>query len=88
MIEHRLASCVQWQDLWNDFAALHQNEVTDLEKPEHRNYFGETLFGVFLGLKSAQESLALRRRGHCLAHPDTFPRRRTSWLPRSGVALH
>lgn len=31
------------QDLWNDFAALHQNERTDLEKQEHRNYFGEML---------------------------------------------
>lgn len=31
------------QDLWNDFTALHQNERTDLEKQEHRNYFGEML---------------------------------------------
>lgn len=29
------------EDLWNDFTALHQNETTDLEKQEHRNYFGE-----------------------------------------------
>ncbi|CAE7819036.1 unnamed protein product [Symbiodinium sp. CCMP2592] len=29
------------EDLWNDFAVLHQNQTTDLEIPGHRGYFGE-----------------------------------------------
>ena len=33
---------VNREDLWNDFAALHQNKSTDLERLDHRNYFGET----------------------------------------------
>eukprot|EP00434_Breviolum_minutum_P028784 symbB.v1.2.025458.t2/scaffold2453.1/size78854/3 len=48
------------EDLWNDFTALHQNERTDLEKQEHRNYFGEKALR-FGGVDIVLRTLALFR---------------------------
>ncbi|CAK9075375.1 Hypothetical protein SCF082_LOCUS36539 [Durusdinium trenchii] len=48
------------EDLWNDFAALHQNKITDLERLDHRNYFGEKALR-FGGVDIVLRTLALFR---------------------------
>ena len=58
---------LQAEDLWNDFAVLHQNQTTDLEIPGHRGYFGELLASNQKAKQPAQQASREGYAGECIS---------------------